>query len=63
MSLQRKLANLGYLPNSGVDGVDGYQTEQAVIAFQAWEGLSRDGDAGSQTRAALRTARRPRPVT
>ncbi|MBK8295380.1 MAG: L,D-transpeptidase family protein [Solirubrobacterales bacterium] len=60
-SLQRKLA--GYLPASGVDGVDGYQTEQAVMAFQAWEGLNRDGDAGPQTRAALKTARRPRPAT
>ncbi|MGK2931329.1 MAG: L,D-transpeptidase family protein [Solirubrobacterales bacterium] len=60
-SLQRKLAALGYLPPSGVDGVAGYQTEQAVMAFQAWEGLTRDGDAGPQTRAALRTAKRPKP--
>lgn len=59
--LQRRLARLGYLPPSGVDGVEGYQTEQAVMAFQAWEGLTRDGDAGPQTRAALKTARRPRP--
>lgn len=60
-SLQKKLAGLGYLPSSGVDGVEGYQTEQAVMAFQAWEGLTRDGEAGPQTRTALRTARRPRP--
>jgi len=62
-SLQRKLAALGYLPSSGVDGVEGYQTEQAVMAFQAWEGLTRDGDAGPQTRAALKTAKRPKPAT
>ncbi|MBK5232451.1 MAG: GerMN domain-containing protein [Thermoleophilia bacterium] len=61
MSLQRKLAGLGYLPSSGVDGVAGYQTEQAVMAFQAWEGLTRDGDAGPQTRSALKTAKRPKP--
>jgi len=60
-SLQEKLANLGYLPRSGVDGVAGYQTEQAVMAFQSWEGLARDGDAGPATRAALETAKRPRP--
>ncbi len=34
------------LPPSGVDGIVGYQTQQAVIAFQAWEGLTRDGVAG-----------------
>jgi hypothetical protein len=61
MPLQQKLADLGYLPASGVDGVAGYQTEQAVMAFQAWEGLTRDGDAGPQTRRALRTAKRPKP--
>ena len=59
--LQRKLARLGYLPASGVDGVVGYRTQQAVMAFQSWEGLARDGVAGPQTRAALRTAKRPRP--
>lgn len=61
LSLQQKLARLGYLPSSGVDGVAGYQTGQAVMAFQAWEGLTRDGDAGPRTRAALKTAKRPKP--
>jgi lipoprotein-anchoring transpeptidase ErfK/SrfK len=59
--LQQRLANLGYLPQSGVDGVVGYQTQQAVMAFQSWEGLTRDGVAGPQTRSALATAKRPRP--
>ncbi len=59
--LQQKLADLGYLPPSGVDGVVGYQTQQAVMAFQSWEGLDRDGVAGPATRAELRTAKRPRP--
>lgn len=60
-SLQQKLADLGYLPASGVDGAIGYQTEQAVMAFQGWEGLVRDGVAGPVTRTALETAKRPRP--
>jgi len=61
VQLQQQLADLGYLPQSGVDGVIGYQTQQAVMAFQSWEGLVRDGVAGPRTKAALRTARRPRP--
>lgn len=59
-SLQQRLAELSYLPQSGVDGVLGYQTEQAVMAFQSWEGLDRDGVAGPATKAALATAKRPR---
>ncbi len=62
LSLQRRLFRLGYLPKAGVDGVVGYQTQQAVMAFQSWEGLDRDGVAGPQTRAALRNAKRPRPT-
>lgn len=60
-ALQQRLADLGYLPRNGVDGVVGYQTQQAVMAFQSWEGLARDGVAGPQTQAALATAKRPRP--
>lgn len=60
-SLQEKLAALGYLPASGVDGIAGYQTEQAVFAFQSWEGLTRDGVAGPATKTALATAKRPKP--
>jgi hypothetical protein len=58
--LQRTLADLGYWIEDR-RGVFGYLTEQAVFAFQGIEGLSRDGDVGPQTRAALRTARRPLP--
>lgn len=61
LSLQRKLADLGYLPASGVDGIAGYGTQQAVMAFQAWEGLDRDGVAGPATKAELAIAKRPRP--
>lgn len=59
--IQERLADLGYLPRSAVDGIYGYQTEQAVMALQAWEGIGRDGVVGPITRAALADARRPRP--
>lgn len=59
--LQERLAELQYLPRSAVDGVAGYRTQQAVIAFQSWEGLARDGVVGPQTAAALRRAKAPKP--
>jgi len=60
-SVQRRLARLRYLPKRAVDGLNGYRTQQAVIAFQSWEGLGRDGIVGPITRAALEDARRPKP--
>ena len=59
--VQARLAKLAYLPRRAVDGVAGYQTQQGVIAFQAWSGLERDGVVGPATSAALATARRPKP--
>ena len=59
--VQTKLAKLGYLPKDAVDGLNGYRTQQAVIAFQSWEGLGRDGVVGPQTSAELTRARRPAP--
>jgi lipoprotein-anchoring transpeptidase ErfK/SrfK len=59
--LQGRLADLQYLPRSAVDGLEGYRTQQAVIAFQAWEGLERDGVVGPATTAALAKAKAPRP--
>jgi lipoprotein-anchoring transpeptidase ErfK/SrfK len=60
---QERLAVLGYMPQSGVDGQPGPATAVAVIAFQKWQGLPRDGDLGPQTLAALSTATRPTPIT
>lgn len=60
-ALQQRLAELRYLPRGAVDGVDGYRTEQAVLAFQSWRGLERDGIVGPATRAALAKASPPRP--
>ena len=59
--VQTKLAKLGYLPRDAVDGLNGYRTQQAVMAFQSWEGLGRDGVVGPQTSQALAVARRPKP--
>jgi lipoprotein-anchoring transpeptidase ErfK/SrfK len=62
-ALQEKLVALGYLAPGGVDGLYGGETMAAVIAFQKWELLPRDGIAGPVTRRVLRTAERPKPVT
>ena len=59
--VQKRLAALRYLPKSAVDGVAGYRTQQAVLAFQSWEGLERDGIVGPATTAALGRAQRPEP--
>ncbi|WP_354699907.1 L,D-transpeptidase family protein [Paraconexibacter sp. AEG42_29] len=59
--LQQRLADLGYLPADAVDGKAGYRTTQAVMAFQAWQGLDRDGVAGPLTRQKLQQASRPKP--
>jgi peptidoglycan hydrolase-like protein with peptidoglycan-binding domain len=61
--VQQKLAELGYLSKSGVDGIFGGQSQAAVIAFQKWEGLVRDGIPGPVTQRALTDARRPTPLT
>jgi lipoprotein-anchoring transpeptidase ErfK/SrfK len=59
--VQKRLAHLRFLPHKAVDGVAGYRTQQAVMAFQAWNGLERDGIVGPATTAALADAHRPRP--
>ena len=61
-ALQQRLADLGFMSASEVDGRTGVRTTSAVVAFQKWAGLSRDGAAGAQTRSALETAARPAPV-
>jgi peptidoglycan hydrolase-like protein with peptidoglycan-binding domain len=61
-SVQERLAKLGYLGPSGVDGIEGPNTETALVAFQKWEGLPRTGVVDSRTRSALERAARPAPV-
>ncbi len=63
LELQQRLAELSFLPESGVDGLAGEQTRFAVVAFQKWAGLDRDGVAGPATLSALDAAERPRPRT
>jgi Putative peptidoglycan binding domain len=53
--LQRALTTAGY--DAGTpDGIFGQNTEEAVVAFQQANGLSRDGIVGPETAAALRRA-------
>jgi hypothetical protein len=59
--VQQRLASLGYLPTLAVTGHFGPWTRSAVLAFQGWERLGRDGVAGAQTVARLKTAKRPSP--
>jgi len=62
-ALQQRLADLSFLPAEAVDGKTGEQTRFAVIAFQKWQGLARDGVAGPATQVALASATRPTPRT
>ena len=59
--VQRRLIALRYLPSGAVSGKNDYRTSQALMAFQAWSGLPRDGVAGVQTRTRLQRASSPRP--
>lgn len=60
-ALQQRLAALKYdVPST--DGHFGAATQQAVMAFQKVEGLSRDGVAGPQTLAKLQAAGVPGPM-
>lgn len=60
--VQERLAALGFLVPQAVDGRPGLQTTSAVVAFQKWSRLARDGDAGPATLAALASAARPQPI-
>lgn len=56
--LEQRLAQLSYRPGA-IDGVFDDRTRHAVIAFQKWEGLGRDGMVGPQTWVRLAAASRP----
>ena len=58
--VQRQLASLRYLPANAVTGAWNERTRHAVVAFQAWHGLDRDGVVGSHTLAALERAAQPK---
>jgi hypothetical protein len=60
--VQIRLAELGYLDPRDVTGSTDYLTEQALLAFQGWEGLDRTGTVTGQTQIALFGAGKPRPA-
>ncbi len=60
-ALQERLTELGY-DVGPIDGKWGSRTTYSVMAFQKVEGLSRDGQDGPQTQAALATATKPGPM-
>jgi len=59
--VQERLVALHYLPRGAATGTWDYRTSQAVLAFQAWHDLDRDGIVGAQTLAGLETAAPPTP--
>ena len=61
-AIQRKLITFKYLPSGAATGKNDYRTQQAVMAFQAWHGLQRDGLVGPATRTAIETAAVPKPT-
>ena len=60
--VQERLIELGYLPRGAATGLRDERTKNAVVAFQKWEGLARDGIVGPQTRGRLARATRPVPA-
>ena len=61
--MQLRLETLGYLDPSSVTGSLDYVTEQALLAFQGWEGLTRTGTVTGGTQLALFRADRAKPFT
>jgi hypothetical protein len=60
---QLRLETLGYLDRASVTGSLDYVTEQALLAFQGWQGLTRTGTLTGGTQLALFRAARPEPTT
>ena len=60
-ALQERLIALSFLAPGTADGVLGSQTRSAVVAFQKWAGLARDGNPGPLTQARLAQASPPTP--
>ena len=60
--LNERLFELSYLRGEQISSEFTLATFHAVVAFQKCAGLARDGIVGPRTRAALQTARRPRPL-
>lgn len=59
--VQDRLVQMRYLPKGAATGRLDYRTSQALLAFQASEGLSRTGDANLDTRRRITIAKTPTP--
>ena len=59
--IQQELVDLGFMDHSGITGTVDTQTSTAVLGFQKWIGLPRDGALGPEVVAALDRATRPEP--
>ena len=59
---QLLLSDLGFMAPSGVTGRPGEETSVAVLAFEKWTGLPRDGVLDRRVEAALQRAPRPEPL-
>ena len=60
---QQSLIGLGYLLPGDDDGRFGPATQNAILAFQKWEGLDRTGLVDKRTKSRLATAVHPSPLT
>jgi hypothetical protein len=60
--VQQRLVDLGFLAQSGVTGIVDHETSAALVGFQKWANLSRDGSLGATTLEALVRATRPMPA-
>ena len=59
---QRILADAGWLDREEVNGELDYATSQALMAFEAWRGLTRDGTLTTESFAQVLRATRPQPT-
>lgn len=60
--LQQQLVDLGFMAPSGLTGTFDSQTSTAVLGFQKWANLGRDGELGAATITALQRSTRPEPA-
>lgn len=60
--VQQGLIDLGFMAPGGLTGTTDTQTSTAVLGFQKWAGLGRDGTLGASTIEALQRATRPEPA-
>jgi len=59
--VQQELVDLGFMASTGLTGTVDMQTSTAVLGFQKWIGLPRDGALDPEVIAALGRATRPEP--